>query len=288
MEHGRAAKVGLEVANGRRKGLSNVPYLKVPEQKNPQVFRSGGVLRVNWHGQAASHGGTRGQIGGYSEDSVRRFKELSERLNFGDWKMNVFATLTYHENMVNYRQSKIHLQRFLEGMKYHGLASCVWFMENQKRGAIHYHLIGVGWLKENSVRELRALITRVWTKASGQAEDTQAVAASCQCDRVKKPEGARNYLAKYLSKPSQKGLDTSEWCGRWWGVRKVEVTPWVELVGSEASKVLALAFKLKDDHYGFLPRVIYPTIAAYVIRTEPKRTFQRAAKEEIDAPIFLN
>lgn len=275
MENLPDAKLEQRPGRSSPKGLSYVPYspksLRAPEQRNPRVFKSGGVVRLAWDMRSkVGGGGTRGKIVGYSEDSARRFKEIAERLKFGDSRRNVFATLTYHENQQNFKASKVHLSRFIKRMTYYGLGSLVWFCEQQKRGAIHYHLIGVGWLRGRCITELRKIITKAWVESSEQDHDEDAWKASCQCDKLRKEDGAKRYLAKYLSKPSQKSLATEEWCGRWWGVRQMELEEWEEVKGGDASKMLALACDLQD-RYGYLPRVMYPTIARYVVKTVPKR-----------------
>lgn len=174
--------------------------------------------------------------------------------------LRMMVTLTYPALFPSDGKTvKRHLNTFLmwcrrrwgKGLSY------VWFLEFQKRGAPHIHLLLSPIRKRSDVDA----VANAWYRivASG---DEKHLRAGTRTEQIRKPDGAARYACKYALKTYQK-MVPSEYqnVGRFWGVSK-DVTP--QPVASMDIDEQSIRAILADWHY--LPhesvpiyRVLYRT-----------------------------
>lgn len=145
-----------------------------------------------------------------------------------------FITLTYKDVQTDGETAKVHLKRFMEYLQYHYPEMwCVWRLEPQKRGAIHFHLI-CGNLPYID----KAFIQVVWSRSSDQlpeeinfVESMESLAKRCAFTRIeaiRSMRGVLSYASKYMTKVTSGeseesgdeslGLTMCHIFGRHWGV----------------------------------------------------------------------
>lgn len=194
-------------------------------------------------------GGKRGVITGFSSKSRKRLmRKIAQTKKSA---LPCFVTLTYPgEYSEDPRQWKKNLRAFLARLKRkYPLASAVWKLEFQKRGAPHYHLLvwGVEWI------ELLCFVPGAWYQVVGSG-DERHFRAGTQVSKVRSWRGVMAYASKYLGKLGSVPTDEP---GRFWGVFNAEAIPWAEMVDyavtdKEAVKVLRLLrrmMKIKGRDY---------------------------------------
>jgi len=190
------------------------PIVGVQIYKRDVVVRRRGYLHPGNRGVAPK----RGSIMMLSKKSRRRlaFVANNTRVVF-----KTMVTLTYpREFPLNGRQVKAHLNTFLTwARRVWKKPSYLWFLEFQKRGAPHIHIL-IDALLPAAKGERVTLFDKVakkWyeTVASG---DLRHRAAGTRCERIRKPDGAARYCLKYAYKTEQKCVP-SEYrdVGRFWG-----------------------------------------------------------------------
>ena len=164
---------------------------------------------------------TRGEITEFSPDSQRRLKQFLAKIPDATLCESFMATLTYPGNSCpqaipkkeEATKYKRHLDSFGKSLRRkYPAASIVWVLEFQSRGVAHYHALIFG-VPVADLLEVRAWIAKRWNKIVGG--DSDHLKAGTQCDLAKSPGGARNYLAKYLSKGNQAANGAK--VGRYWG-----------------------------------------------------------------------
>lgn len=130
-------------------------------------------------------------------------------------------TLTYPKQFpCDGRIVKSHLNRLLSWLRYHhpGVAY-LWFLEFQKRGAPHVHIITN--IPITGCRDRRAAmrrkLARAWFRIV-ESGDPKHLVAGTAWDAQKKPNGLRHYVAIYASKKQQKTVPPDyQNVGRFWG-----------------------------------------------------------------------
>jgi len=91
--------------------------------------------------------------------------------------------------------------------------SYLWFLEFQRRGAPHIHLLLSQRVGTNDLR----WISKRWYKIVG-SEDPKHLAAGTNWENVRAADGAKRYAIKYASKPEQKTVPAEySNVGRFWG-----------------------------------------------------------------------
>lgn len=138
---------------------------------------------------------TRGIVSQFSAKSRKRLIEQFTRLDHKKMKFTKervkFITLTYIDNMQDGVLAKLHLKRFIERLQYaHAELWCVWKMELQERGAIHFHLM-VGNMKFTDKENIK----HMWSECSEQAENVFT-----RIEAIKSIRGVLSYAAKYMTK----------------------------------------------------------------------------------------
>jgi len=164
----------------------------------------------------------RGVITKFSRQSrfrlVRLFASLDQKRAVSFQRKVKFVTLTYKELMKDGALAKLHLKRFMERLQYHYPELwCVWKMELQDRGAIHFHLMlgnipFVHWFR----------IQLMWSQCSDQIEsgiaswklkdkeiselsqtELKKTLAFTEIRLVRTFNGVMHYVAKYMSKETE-------------------------------------------------------------------------------------
>jgi len=137
-------------------------------------------------------------------------------------------TLTYpKEYTTDGEEVKKHLNTFLVwARRYFVSPSYLWFLEFQKRGAPHIHLLIDTPLSQDKAQRLNtyADVAEKWynTVDSG---DVKHLKAGTRVERIRKPDGAARYCLKYAYKTKQKCVpEAYRNVGRFWGCSR-DVTP---------------------------------------------------------------
>ena len=172
----------------------------------------------------------RGKIGHFSDKSRKRLLDHTARLKSS--VKGLFVTLTYRENMVDYKKSKKHLDLMLRWIKYNYAGyAIIWRMEEQQRGAIHFHLLVLG------ARFIRAAdLTKHWQKVT--SDDSYP-----DVKRIRNRRQALYYASKYVAKLpdsaqalgfinvpySEKSSFDASWRGRFWGIINRDCLPLADL-----------------------------------------------------------
>lgn len=129
-------------------------------------------------------------------------------------------TLTYSAVANDGQIVKSQLNTFLTKLRYHFKGvSYVWFLEFQKRGAPHFHLL----LTIEASDDNRKLIAKLWADIiSNGSEDKRKIMAVHShvktFEQVREENGAKRYALKYALKPEQKTVPKRyKNVGRFWG-----------------------------------------------------------------------
>lgn len=183
---------------------------------------------------AKNSGGKRGKVKILSSQSLKRlaFTVITSQVEFRS-----IITLTYGAiHPLNGSISKGHLSTFLGEMRrIFGLFSYCWFLEFQKRGVPHYHILTD--LEEPST-EQREAMAYTWvhaqtemlyfhgnfTKSRREEESNKVFKVHSHkkaWEKIRKADGAKFYVVKYASKKEQKRVppkysDT----GRFWATSR--------------------------------------------------------------------
>lgn len=122
------------------------------------------------------------------------------------------VTLTYGRDFpTDGKVVKQHLKNFFERLRRIGWLeeySLVWWLEFQKRGAPHIHMLVTDWLS-------KSFVSKAWAEVSGAP-----LSSSTRCEALRDPDKAGDYAAKYAAKSDQKDVpDGYTDVGRFWGRR---------------------------------------------------------------------
>lgn len=130
-------------------------------------------------------------------------------------------TLTYpREFPSDGRSVKKHLNAFLVWCRRRFASpSYLWFLEFQKRGAPHIHILLDSPLPQSEAgrRLLFGEVSQQWYNTVGSG-DPKHLRAGTRCERIRKPDGAARYCLKYAYKTEQKCVPSDyRDVGRFWG-----------------------------------------------------------------------
>jgi len=131
------------------------------------------------------------------------------------------VTLTYPgEWSKDGKEVKKHLHAFLVWCRrYFVSPSYLWFLEFQKRGAPHIHMLLDSPLPQltNARTKIYYDVACQWYKIVGSG-DLRHRTAGTRCERIRKPDGAARYCLKYAYKTKQKCVpEPYRNVGRFWG-----------------------------------------------------------------------
>jgi hypothetical protein len=134
-------------------------------------------------------GGTRGAITKFSRASRLRLLKTFARLD-AKGKRAVFITLTLADEGITPSEAKGFLFSFLKriGRRFRR-AACIWRMELQKRGAVHFHLLmfNIPYIDQRALQ-------RVWTQVTGEKLSIVHIKL------VRSYRMLVSYVAKYMGK----------------------------------------------------------------------------------------
>ncbi len=161
------------------------------QSDSPLVFSSGsGACKIYLPQGKSSGGGRRGSVRGFSRASSVRMIRFCREIVWG--RTPFFITLTFGENLPcsraeAYRRLRLWLDRC--GYRKRRAWACVWRLEYQKRGAIHFHLI----FPFSSRSQFRGKL-KVWCDMWGSSIVAQRAVM------VRDPDLCSHYVAKYAAK----------------------------------------------------------------------------------------
>ena len=177
--------------------------------KSVHVYKNDVV--VKWAARGRRSGGSGGERGEVDEFSLASRKRLAFVASNTDVVFSCMVTLTYPgEYSSDGRDVKGHLNRFLSWARYNGCGEYLWFIEFQRRGAPHFHILTESWLEP-------AEVSKRWYRAVGSG-DERHLRAGTRVERLRSSEGGARYAVKYAMKMYQKSVPESyRNVGRFWG-----------------------------------------------------------------------
>ena len=200
-------------------------------------------------------------------------KKSRQRLAFvasnTDVTFRTMVTLTYpSEYPSDGKEVKRHLDTFLKGLRRGAIPiSYLWFLEFQKRGAPHYHILYDRPFptKRLDQASLRFRISAAWYRIVGSG-DPKHLAAGCRTERIRNEYGARNYCVKYAFKMAQKCVPEGyRNIGRLWGASR-DVMPTcrqtIQCTEDDVRSILRAWGYLPSDE-DTLYRVLYQTATLF-------------------------
>ena len=170
--------------------------------------------------EAKVSGGLRSRITRFSYASRQRL--ISACRNREDF--NGFITLTYPDEkyaetatggnfMASGRLVKEHLRRFRQFLTRRGIGG-IWFLEFQKRGAPHFHLVTTAALSPDQEKRAK----KYWAKLVG-SDCPHHAEMGVNAQVMRKAHAAGAYAAKYSAKDEQKQVpEHYQDVGRFWGM----------------------------------------------------------------------
>lgn len=106
-----------------------------------------------------------------------------------------------------------HGRQFFQWLKRNGGGEYLWFLEFQKRGAPHFHILHEGEID-------REKVSKSWYKIVDSG-DEKHLRAGTRTEKIREHNGARYYALKYAMKPYQKIVPLHyQNVGRFWGNSK--------------------------------------------------------------------
>jgi len=195
----------------RETAVKGTPYPVLPVV-GVQLYRQDAVVVR----QGISRAGVFPCRGDVSVFSWRSRKRLAFVASNTDVMFTSMLTLTYPRQFPNDgKDVKRNLDAFFTSLRRKVPAvSMLWFLEFQRRGAPHIHIMLRG------VRVYKAMqhwVSETWYRICGTG-DLRHLAAGTRLERVRNPNGARNYCVKYAHKMKQKRVPPNyRNVGRFWG-----------------------------------------------------------------------
>lgn len=244
-------------AASTKKGIDgrDLPIVAVAVYRNDVLtIRQGqGLVSIN-----PNHN-PRGAITEMSDDSLRRLAFLA---NNADCEFRSMVTLTYpNEFPSDGAIVKDHLQNMLRSFKRRigDPLTYVWFLEFQRRGAPHIHILLQVGLTHEEAPTLRSWLSERWFKIVGSGDDLHRLAGT-RWENTRQAEGLRRYVTKYAFKTFQKEVPEGfQRCGRFWGAsRNVKLEPiLIELSDEEKVRGCLVEWPHNDVLESKIPRVLY-------------------------------
>lgn len=191
-----------------------IPF-PLPPIVGVELYRNDAVV-VRGKGWSNGVENTRSEIKEFSKASRRRLAFIASNT---DVVFTAMLTLTYPREFPNDgKQVKRNLKAFLVelGRKVQGLGY-LWFLEFQKRGAPHIHVLVRGVRVH---KPMQVWVSETWYRLCATG-DERHLRAGTRLERIRKPDGARHYAVKYAFKMKQKSVpERYRDVGRFWGHSK--------------------------------------------------------------------
>jgi len=196
-----------------------VPYALRPigNVTGIEIYRSDVVVKREGYAPAVKDR-TRAPIREFSKKSRQRLAFTAANT---DVVFRSMITLTYPRDFPSDgRLVKRHLNRFLQWFKRDsGGVSLLWFLEFQRRGAPHVHILSDRMVPRGveDRRGLRFRVSASWYRIVDSG-DIRHHAAGTRTERLRSLEGGRRYAVKYAMKMKQKVVpEAYQNVGRFWG-----------------------------------------------------------------------
>jgi hypothetical protein len=222
------------------------------------VYRSDIVTLRRGQGKSGP-GGRRKEITMLSDESLRRLAFVANNTNID---LRSMITLTYpYEYPTCGKTCKNHLERLLKGLKRlcgQDLAY-LWFLEFQKRGAPHFHILLQVALMDEDRDAWRSWLSYRWYKIVKSGDDKHLLAGT-RWENVRQADGLRHYVVKYAAKTYQKQVPEGfQEVGRFWGNSKnLTVMPvLLQVVDEVAIRETLADWPYAESIEGAIPRVLF-------------------------------
>jgi len=210
----------------------------------------------------------REKIVAFTESSGQRLRRAVDN----SWcAFRVFGTLTYPQQFpTDGREVKRHWKAFIERLRrigYLQTESLVWWLEFQQRGAPHFHFLATRYIDYRWV-------------AGAWAEITNGNVRTCSSvEKLKHPESAGAYAAKYAAKREQKTAPPGFTdIGRWWG-RSGRRPTWEDM---------PTWFRAHVKRAGWSPRAMtVPKVAAATSRELLKKALMHARARATRVHVYV-
>lgn len=177
------------------------------------------------------------------------------------YKIATMLTLTYQRYPKSGKIIKKHLDAFLRALKY-AFPGCVyvWWLEFQKRGAPHFHLL----LNFEPWGDAREKVAQLWCGAIGNfaSDDVYAVHShKAAWETLREWYAPQSYIIKEAGKKEQKNPPT--WftdLGRTWGMSRAIKNNLGQPVTIDADENYLRHLFPEFDKWLFFPKFIYPRV----------------------------
>lgn len=195
-------------------GYDPGPIIGVQIYKNDVVV----LRRGQRHPNAEPLTTQRGKITMLSKKSRQRLAFIA---NNTDVRLRTMITLTYPKEFpTNGIKVKRDLNAFLVWQRrFFNKPSYLWFLEFQKRGAPHIHILLDYPLPQDEVGrlDLFTMVSVQWFETVGSGDEKHLLAGT-RCETIRKQDGAARYCLKYAYKTKQKCVPAAyQNVGRFWG-----------------------------------------------------------------------
>jgi len=176
-----------------------------------EIYKKDGIIKGLWGGPKHTPKGKRNEVMEFSRKSRERLAFVA---NNTQAEFVVMVTLTYPLHFPSDgAEVKSHLNRFLTWCRRNGIVDYLWFIEFQRRGAPHFHVLVDGYLNKTAVAE-------EWFAIVGSG-DSRHLAAGTRVEWLRSKDGGARYAAKYAYKMEQKTVPSDyRNVGRFWGHSK--------------------------------------------------------------------
>lgn len=203
--------------------LSSFPWPSLPVV-GIELYRNDAVV-IRSPGNAQSVETTRTEIKEFSKASRHRLAFVAANT---DIDFTSLITLTYPRAFPNDgKDVKRNLNTFLVALRRKvKTLEYLWFLEFQKRGAPHIHILVRGMRVHRATQNW---LSETWYKICATG-DILHLRAGTRLELIRKPDGARHYAVKYAHKTYQKKVPKRyRNVGRFWGHSKA-VKPVVQSI----------------------------------------------------------
>lgn len=270
----------LKTANVDKVFWENIPVAQVEVWGNG-VFKIIRKREVKMQGKIPE----RGTIKTASKKSLKRLMALMQATEVSFRSM---LTLTYPKHFpIDGAIVKADLKALLQKLRREKLTTYLWFLEFQKRGAPHIHLL---LENEHITPYWRANFGLYWTERIALAEwyytkipiesyhNEVAKMARFNCNEetwqlLENPESAKRYVTKYAAKENQKVVpENFKNVGRLWGASR-NVKPEIITLDHTEDEVRELVQRSGVDQANWenLPQFLWATPKREALKRLPER-----------------